>query len=111
MSLFQESKIAPVDRGLFRRLKFIAKPISCDGHWHVIGTWKTPEGATVRVLATALPAIFWRFEIINVEERDDAFDTGSGYLTTYWPTVELIASGMFTVADDQEPMPDDSLQD
>lgn len=52
--------------------------------------------ARVKVEVWAMPAQFYRFtiDILRGDGRGGVIDTGSGGLSTYWPTVKMIAEGM-----------------
>lgn len=52
----------------------------------------------VKIWVKCLPAQFWRFEI-NINDLDKTIEckTGSGSLSDFWPTVELLLRDMFII--------------
>lgn len=53
----------------------------------------------VRVSVNAMPAQFWRFNIVPITTDGQFLEvsTGSGGLSDYWPTIKNMAEGMITV--------------
>lgn len=73
----------------------------CAGQWYSeIGTTAIHDG-TVKIYCMALPAMFWKFEIVTCEEKRVTVSTGSVSLSEVWPSIELIVKGMLTWEDKQ----------
>ena len=91
------------DRPLFEKLGLAT--FSTDNHNKIeLGTVTLlyedgQVSGKVDIAVTCLPAQFWHFKILSVEDNNQvtAVDTGSGCLSDYWPMVEKIAEGMFCV--------------
>jgi hypothetical protein len=91
-------RTSPTDHTIFDKLKL---PLFNDinhGQLTHVGDVVVNEVNTVRVFVTCMPAQCWEFEVYN-KETDCTYrlSTGSGTLNNYWPSVELIASGMLVV--------------
>lgn len=60
------------------------------------------EGGFVEIGVKGLPALFW--EITVVRKNDDGhtvtyvLETGSGALSDFWPTVDMLMDGMLKVS-------------
>lgn len=78
-----------IDRPLLRQLGLPVKPLP-HGQETLIGTVKVGR-ASVKIFATAMPAMFWRFEIRKPGMLVVVHETDSGSLTTYWPQALEIA--------------------
>lgn len=96
--LTHESKTYPWDYDIFVKLglpNFIIK----DQDKHLLGVYKHPdyEDAFVEISVTCMPAQFWHFKIITAEDQMYNVDTGSGSLSEYWPSIELILQGMLVI--------------
>ena len=60
----------------------------------------------VRVSVMAMPAQFWRFDVIQpFDGKPVRLETGSGSLSKYWPVAEQFAEGMIGA----EPIPETAL--
>lgn len=87
-----------VDQHLLRKLglkTFVGKI------WEKIylGEVKNEENETsVKVWVQGAPAQFWVFEFSN-EDKITKISTGSGTLSEYWPSIELMLENMFVIND------------
>lgn len=94
--LFGNSTTYEVDKPLFRKLGF--KEFSI-GHRDktLVGTHNTDDYA-VNIFVECYPAQFWTFEIKEKEsDKVIELNTGSGSMSEYWGTVELIIDGMLKI--------------
>lgn len=68
-----------------------------DNEWVFVGEYKLPnyDVAKVKIYVMCMPAQFWKFEIETEEDMKFEIKTGSGYLSTYWESIMLVATGMF----------------
>lgn len=94
--LFGNVTTYEVDKPLFRKLGFKEFNIG-NSDKTLIGTHDV-EDFIVRVSVECYPAQFWTFEI-EEKETGNVIDlsTGSGYMSEYWNTVELIIGGMLDI--------------
>jgi hypothetical protein len=79
-----------IDRPLLRKLGLSSTTALPHGHEVELGTVKV-GAARVKVFCTAMPAMFWRFEIRRPGVLLVVHETNSGSLTTYWPQAVEIA--------------------
>lgn len=57
-------------------------------------------GDTIKISVEGCPAQFWTVKITwNVGEYENSktIETGSGGLSTYWESIEMIANGLLTI--------------
>jgi hypothetical protein len=105
-----EPRLYRQDHELLRRLGFDPERKLESHEDNVLGTYEhhydgKPEVAyRVTVSVYPMPAQFWTFDIEpeTTDGKPCRVSTGSGSLIDYWPTIELLASGMITV----KPLPD-----
>lgn len=65
---------------------------------YIIGTKDFEDGSSVNIWVNAMPARFWEFEIIpSGINKTVTMSTGSGSLSDFWGSIELIASNMLAV--------------
>lgn len=62
--------------------------------WFTLGEAKR-DGWAVTIEIMAMPAQFYRFTVATSEGARYVIETGSGTLHSYWPSVLLVAEGMF----------------
>jgi hypothetical protein len=88
------------DYDLFAKLGF--KRFSIDDQFKtLIGTYSFDDESFIKVWVTCFPAQFWHFEIYCAEvDKTYYFATGSGCLSDYWNSIELIATGMLCQSND-----------
>lgn len=68
------------------------------GEEQYIGEIKTIRGGSIKIWVLAMPAKFWRFEIISEKGGEiTTIETGSGKVRDYLPTAKLIMEGMVVV--------------
>jgi len=81
------------DLPLFEKLRLTPFTDAPRG-WSDVGVVET-DRASVKIEVSALPAQFWRFTITaRIEDvQPGVIRTGSGALSDYWPTVELVING------------------
>jgi hypothetical protein len=98
MDIFSISKTYQVDYTLFDELG-LNLFVFDDQKMHFIGEYKFPhyEKASAKIYVTCMPAQFWKFEIQTDENKIYILETGSGTLSEYWKTVELVATGMLVL--------------
>ena len=64
-----------------------------------VGEVKNEENNTsVKIWVQGAPAQFWKFEV-KVDDKINKISTGSGSLTMYWPTIQLMLNNMVTIND------------
>ena len=91
------------DRPIFKKLGLEtfenaphAKPIS-------VGKFETEDGSCVEIHVECWPTQFWTFDIYQAEgDRNYVLTTGSGALSSYWPTVEKLMGGMINIDVEKE---------
>jgi hypothetical protein len=106
-SLESVSPFRGSDASLAKSLGLRPLPLSMcsDFHLGTVRPFKSPERATITtidVYVTAMPAQFWRFDIVRLCEDGDyreelRLSTGSGRLSQYWPVALLFAEHMIDV--------------
>lgn len=94
--LFRNATTYEVDKPLFRKLGFKEFNIG-NNDKTLIGTHNV-EDFIVSVFVECYPAQFWTFEI-EKKETGNVIElrTGSGVMSEYWNTVELIIGGMLEI--------------
>lgn len=64
----------------------------------LVGTYTNEEDDySIDIYVTCLPAQFFRCMIKSNDLGSCRIETGSGTLTSYWPSIKLIAEGMISV--------------
>lgn len=96
--LTHETVTYPWDYDLFDKLGLPRFTIK-DRNKQLLGVYRHPdyENACVEISVTCMPAQFWHFKIITAEGQIYNVNTGSGSLSTYWPSIELIFEGMLVI--------------
>ena len=62
---------------------------------YYVGEVKLDYGSTVKISVYPMPAMFWTFDIYIAETRKTVIvHTGSGTLSKYWETINLIADNL-----------------
>jgi len=99
LSNLEETIPHQVDLILFEKLGL--KPFKTSSRDRfLVGEYKLPhsEKATIKISVTCLPAKFWCFEVITVQDEAFIIETGSGTLSEFWDSVIKVAEGLFTVS-------------
>jgi hypothetical protein len=102
------------DLELFNKLGLTPWVNAPHGKNHAVGTVKgkgTEDHYEVKVSVCCLPAQCWDFEIRlfrndekgEVERQRIKLSTGSGYLSDFWPTVELLLDNMLVIKEATQP--------
>lgn len=96
--LLDSAETYSCDKALFSKLGLKQFSIA-DQTERLIGEYKLPEDGvgSVKIWVTCMPAQFWRFEIITSNNECYEVATGSGTLSDYWPSIELILTNMLSV--------------
>ena len=63
---------------------------------HFVGTVNLDD-RSVSIYVSCFPAHFWEFEIESVDNGCFKVSTGTGSLTQYWQSIELIMDGCLVV--------------
>ena len=82
------------DLPLFRKLGLEVFRDLPNGTYN-LGTVKGKGGGEAEVLVKLWPAMFFGFHITSSEGEKFVVNTGSGSLTDFWPSVELVMDSMF----------------
>ena len=99
-SIFETAETYSWDLKLFHKLglKTFHIDITKNKKDYYIGKVKFENGSYVKIWVYCCPAQFWHFEVYdNDGKRFYKVRTGSGSLSDYWPSVDLIARNMFVV--------------
>lgn len=84
------------DLALFKKLGLKPFSTKCK-ETYFVGKLKNDYG-NVDIKVTGLPAQFWEFDIwCATNQKHTKLSTGSGSLSEYWPTVELILKDMIVI--------------
>lgn len=67
-----------------------------------LGTVKKEDGSQVVVTVDLWPSMFFTFDIVDCEGNKTRVSTGSGSLSTFWPSVELVMGNMFVFVPSEE---------
>ena len=86
------------DKALFSKLGLKQFSIA-DQTERFVGEYKLPqeEVGSVKIWVTCMPSQFWRFEIVNTSNECYEVSAGSGSLSDYWPSIELILISLLRV--------------
>jgi hypothetical protein len=88
------------DLPLFQELGLPPFDLTSPAHDYEVGTVLLSGGnAVVRIALDALPAQFWKFYITDIEGHSSIYHTGSGLLSSFWPSVALIAENRLVCVD------------
>lgn len=96
--LFGKAKPYPQDEALYEKLGF--KKFETDNSEEIfLGEYKLEDydRAKVKCWVTCMPPKFYRFEIFTEEYETYTVSTGSGNLIDYWNSIDLIATGMLVL--------------
>lgn len=78
------------DKLKLKRFKYLYK------EEYFVGEVKEKE-YSVKIFVNCLPSQFWRFEIIDVNNKHFQLSSGSGCLSDFWPSIELLAKNMLAI--------------
>ncbi len=67
------------------------------GEKHYKDPYDEQKETIVIIFATSFPAVFWKFEIQNIDGRNYTIKTGTGSLQNFVPIIEAARQGMFSM--------------
>ncbi|MCL4305860.1 hypothetical protein KJZ99_08080 [bacterium] len=83
------------DLPLFEQLGLPTVDLTSPVQDYEVGTALLSGGsAVVRITLDAHPAQFWKFYITDAEGHSSVYRLGSGTLSSFWPSIQLIADNL-----------------